>query len=57
MTVHPPVAKRKKYPALSLSVIHAHERGIPAGRDPIRWKLLTDLPVEDLSSAIEKLDW
>lgn len=57
MTVHAPLAKRKKYPALSLSVIHAHERGKPAGRDPIRWELLTDLPVENLSSAVEKLDW
>jgi hypothetical protein len=57
MTVHPPVAKKGRYPALSLSVIHAHERGAPTGRDPIRWKLLTDLPVEDLASAVEKLDW
>ncbi len=57
MTVHPPVGKRKRYPALSLTVIHAHERGIPVGREPIRWRLLTDLPVEDLASAVEKLDW
>jgi hypothetical protein len=57
MTVHPPVAKRRRYPALSLTVIHAHERGTPAGREPIRWKLLTDLPVDNLSSAVEKLDW
>lgn len=57
MTVYAPVAKRKKYPALSLTVIHAHERGKPTDRDPIRWELLTDLPVENLSSAIEKLDW
>jgi hypothetical protein len=57
MTVHPPVAKRKRYPALSLTVIHAHERGTPAGREPIRWELLTDLPVEDLASAVEKLEW
>jgi hypothetical protein len=57
VTVHPPVAKRKRYGPLSLTVIHAHERGTPAGREPIRWKLLTDLPVGDLSSAVEKLDW
>ena len=57
MTVHPPIAKKRRYPVLSLTVIHAHERGTPAGRDPIRWELLTDLPVEDLGSAIEKLDW
>lgn len=57
MTVHPPVAKQKNYPPLLLTVIHADERGAPVGREPIRWKLLTDLPVEDLGSAIETLDW
>jgi hypothetical protein len=57
LTVHPPVAKRKRYPTLTLTVIHAHERGTPKGRDPIRWELLTDLPVEDLAAAIEKLGW
>lgn len=57
MAVHPPVAKQGRYPALSLTVIHAHERGAPVGREPIRWKLLTDLPVEDLAAAVEKLDW
>ena len=57
MTVHPPVGKQGRYPALPLTVIHAHERGVPAGRDPIRWNLLTDLPVDGLPSAIEKLDW
>lgn len=57
LTVHPPVGKQKRYPALSLTVIHAHERGKPEGRDPIRWHLLTDLPVTSLSAAIEKLNW
>src|SRR5262249_43775439 len=57
MTVRPPVGKQGRYPALSLTVIHAHERGTPVGREPIRWKLLTDLPVEDLASAVQKLDW
>ena len=45
MTVHPPVGKQKRYTTLSLTVIHAHERGKPEGREPIRWHLLTDLPV------------
>jgi Transposase DNA-binding len=57
MTVHPPIGKHHRYPSLSLTVLHVHERGKPIGREPIRWKLLTDLPVEDLTSAIEKLDW
>jgi hypothetical protein len=57
MTVHPPIGKHKKYPPLSLTVIHAWERGKPEERKPICWKLLTDLPVESLESAIEKVGW
>jgi hypothetical protein len=57
MTVHPPIGKHTKYPPLSLTVIHAWERGRPKGRKPICWKLLTDQPVENLDSAIEKVDW
>lgn len=57
MTVHPPIGKHKKYPPLTLTVIHAWERGKPEGRKAICWKLLTDLPVENLESAIEKLAW
>ncbi len=57
MTIHPPIGKHTKYPPLSLTVIHAWERGKPEGRKPIYWKLLTDLPVENLESAIEKIDW
>jgi len=57
MTVHPPVGKHRRYPTLSLTVIHAHEDGTPEGREPIRWKLLTNRSVDDLPSAIEKLDW
>jgi hypothetical protein len=57
MTVHPPIGKHTKYPPLSLTVIHAWEHGQPRGRKPISWKLLTDLPVENLESAVEKLDW
>ncbi|MEO0476792.1 MAG: IS4 family transposase [Planctomycetota bacterium] len=57
MTVHPPIGKHKKYPPLSLTVIHAWERGKPEGRKAICWKLLTDLSVEDLESAVEKLNW
>ena len=57
MTVHPPIGKNKKYPPLELTVLHAWERGKPKGRKPISWKLLTDLPVEGLDSAIEKIDW
>ncbi len=57
MTVLPPIGKQKRYPALSLTAIRAREIVCPKDRDPIDWKLLTDLPVECLSQAVEKLDW
>lgn len=57
MTVHPPIGKHKKYSPLSLTAIHAWERNKPKGRKPICWKLLTDLPVDDLEAAIEKVEW
>jgi hypothetical protein len=57
LTVRPPPANRKGYGPLVLTVISAIERGRPAGREPIRWKSLTDRPVADLASAVEKLDW
>jgi len=55
--VLPPIGKSKQYPALTLTVIHARERGVPTGRDLIDWKLITDLPVTSRKQAIEKLKW
>ena len=55
--VLPPIGKQKSYPAQTLTVIHANERGEPAGRPRIEWKLITDLPVTSLQGAIEKLEW
>ena len=57
LTVWPPVAKQRHYPALRLTVIHATERSEPAGRERIEWKLVTDLPVNSRADAIEKIDW
>ncbi|HVT30314.1 MAG TPA: IS4 family transposase [Lacipirellulaceae bacterium] len=57
LTVWPPVAKQRHYPALRLTVIHATECGEPAGRPRVEWKLATDLPVNSRADAIEKIDW
>lgn len=53
----PPIGKQKRYPSLTLTVLHAREREKPKGRDRINWKLITDLPVNSRRDAIEKLDW
>jgi hypothetical protein len=52
-----PVAKQKLYPPLMLTVLHATERDAPKGRDPIDWKLVTDLPIRSRKEAVEKLTW
>lgn len=53
----PPVGKQKRYHPQALTYIHAVEENVPPGREPIDWKLVTNLPVEDLSAAVEKLSW
>ncbi|MGY3033932.1 hypothetical protein ACVIIV_003102 [Bradyrhizobium sp. USDA 4354] len=55
--VLPPIGKQKRYPALTLTVIHNEERGTPKNRKKIDWKLITDLPVGSRTDAIEKLEW
>jgi hypothetical protein len=55
--VLPPIGKQTRYPALTLTVIHAEERGTPKNRKKIDWKLITDLAVQSRKDAIEKLDW
>ncbi|MFW8642220.1 hypothetical protein ACOJBO_02685 [Rhizobium beringeri] len=52
--VLPPIGKKKRYPALDLTVIHAVEPNPPAGRKRIEWKLLTDLEVHSCEEAVEK---
>ncbi len=55
--VLPPIGKQKRYPALTLTVIHVEERETPKNRQKIDWKLITDLPVQSRKDAIEKLEW
>ncbi|HYM61719.1 MAG TPA: IS4 family transposase [Thermoanaerobaculia bacterium] len=55
--VLPPIGKQKRYPALTLTVIHAEERGTPKHRKKIEWKLITDLPIASRTDVIEKLEW
>lgn len=55
--VLPPWGKQKTYPDLTLTVIYAQEVGMPANREKIDWKLLTDLPVSSRKQAVEKLVW
>lgn len=50
--------KSKNYPNTAVTVISAKELGKTGiTRDPIDWKLITNLPVKTLRDAVEKLEW
>lgn len=53
----PPVGKQKHYRRQALTYIHAFEEATPTDRERIDWKLVTNLPVNDFSGAVEKLNW
>jgi hypothetical protein len=53
----PPIGKEKRYGNLELTIIHATERGTPTDREPIEWKLVTNLPVTSKAEAIQMLEW
>lgn len=55
--VLPPVAKQAACPAMELTVIHARETSQPRRRQRLEWKLMTNLPVQTLEDALEKIRW
>jgi hypothetical protein len=55
LRVRPPLGKQDEYPELILSVIHAKEISRPRRRRRIAWKLITNLSVNSLEEALEKL--
>jgi hypothetical protein len=55
--VLPPIGKQKLYPELRLTVLYATEFDPPKGREPVDWKLVTDLLVRSRADAIEKHNW
>lgn len=44
-------------PPLNLWAVWAQEINPPAGQDPIRWCLLTTVPIHTLADAIERIEW
>jgi len=57
MTVLPPIGKQKRYKHQRLQIIHAEELQPPAGREPIFWRLITNLDVACHEDAVNKLQW
>lgn len=57
LTIYPPEPKAKVIKPIELTVIYASEANPPKNQAKVEWKLLTNLPVTSLKSAITKLNW
>jgi hypothetical protein len=53
-STHP---RRKERPHLRLTAILAEEEDPPAGQEPVRWWLLTTLPITTLADAVQAVGW
>ena len=55
----PPLNEPTDKPAFDLWVVEAIESpdSVPAGEDPIHWRLITSHPVVDMESALQILRW
>jgi hypothetical protein len=49
--------RRKELPHLRLTAILAEEEDPPAGQEPVRWWLLTTLPITTLEGAMRAVAW
>lgn len=57
MRVLPPLYKQKEFQPLELTVIYAFEKNIPKDRERIFWKIITNIPINSIQDAIEKIEW
>ena len=53
-STHP---RRKELPHLRLTALLAEEENPPAGQEPVRWWLLTTLPITSLADAVQAVGW
>lgn len=56
LNVRPPQGKAD-LPVLQLQAVYALEEHAPKGEEPVDWRLLTTLPVQDFEQATEKVRW
>jgi hypothetical protein len=59
--MNPPInhleRKTKKLPSLKLYAISVSEKDCPKDTEPIDWILLTNLPIQNVDQALEKIEW
>lgn len=49
--------KTKKLPTLKLYAIYVSEINCPKDAEPIDWILLTNIPIQNIYQALEKIEW
>lgn len=52
-----PIDKKKNCNDITVTIIDAKEEGCPKNEEPIFWRLITNLEVNSLDEAIEKINW
>ncbi len=57
VTLKAPYRPVQSLPDVEVTALLAQEENPPAGEEPIRWLLLTSLPVDTAEQAIELLQW
>ncbi len=57
VTLKAPARPDRTLPEVSVTALLASEINPPPGEAPLRWLLLTNLPVENAEQALEKLSW
>lgn len=57
VTLKPPPRPDRTLAAVTVTALLATEPHPPAGKDPLEWLLLTNLPVETAEQAAETLSW
>lgn len=55
--LNPPKRLSSTLPALDMSAIYVRENGPPVDGQPLEWRLLTNLPIENFDQAYEKVQW
>jgi len=57
VTLKPPYRKGEPLPAVTINVILVQEIDAPEGAEPVRWILLTSLPIDTLQQVLEVIDF
>jgi hypothetical protein len=57
IALHPPYRKGNKLPSVTVHAVLAHEINVPHDEEPIKWLLLTSLPIGTAAQAIQVITW